>query len=66
MISMGDRAQKTGGSYQATGEIRAVFTTRAGQRRAVFEFDNPPGLLHIFNLEQLAILPADAATTENP
>lgn len=53
MIHVGDRAQKVGGSYQATGEIRALFTNRAGQSRAVFEFDSPPGLLHIFNLEQL-------------
>jgi lysozyme len=53
-LNIGERVQKIGGSYQASGEIRAVFTTRAGQKRAVFEFDEPPGMLHIFNLDQLA------------
>lgn len=53
MMNVGDRAEKIGGSYQATGEIRALFNNRAGQSRAVFEFDSPPGLLHIYNLEQL-------------
>lgn len=55
-MKAGDRAEKIGGSYQARGEIRAVFTTRSGLRRAVFEFDSPPGLLHIFNPDQLAVV----------
>lgn len=55
-MRVGDRSEKIGGSYQASGEIRAVFTTRAGLKRAVFEFDSPPGLLHIFNPDQLALV----------
>lgn len=47
------RARKVGGSYEATGTIRAAFKTRNGQQRYVFDFDEPPGLLHIFNHEQL-------------
>jgi hypothetical protein len=49
----GARVRKVGGSYQATGEVRAVLTTRAGAVRYVFEFDEPKGLLHIFNGTQL-------------
>ncbi|MBK8184860.1 MAG: hypothetical protein IPK63_19040 [Candidatus Competibacteraceae bacterium] len=41
------------GSYQATGTIRAVFITRNGEQRFVFDFDEPPGLLHIFRPAQI-------------
>ncbi len=43
----GSRARKVGGSYQATGTIRAAFLARDGSPRYVFDFDQPPGLLHI-------------------
>ena len=49
----GDRVEKHGGSYTATGTIVGIITTRAGLRRYVFEFDAPAGMLHIFNGEQL-------------
>lgn len=45
----GDRVRKIGGSYQATGEIKSAFCADDGSPRYVFRFDNPPGLLHIFN-----------------
>lgn len=50
----GDRARKVGGSYQATGTIKAAFQADDGSPRYVFRFDSPPGLLHIFNESQLA------------
>jgi len=52
-LRVGDRAMKIGGSYQATGTIVASFSTRASKPRFVFEFDTPPGLLHIFGPAQL-------------
>jgi hypothetical protein len=54
---VGDRVRKVGGSYEATGTIQAVFATRAGLIRYVFEFDSPPGLLHIFSGIQLEAKP---------
>ncbi len=56
------RAAKIGGSYQAEGTVVAEFTTLAGLKRCVFEFDQPRGMLHIFSPEQLM----RAATTEEP
>jgi hypothetical protein len=56
-LSIEDRVRKIGGSYQATGTIKAVFAADDGSPRYVFRFDNPPGLLHIFsgnNLERIA------------
>lgn len=53
VFEVGSPVRKIGGSYQATGTIRASFQTRNGQQRYVFDFDEPPGLLHIFNHEQL-------------
>ena len=55
-FSVGDRARKVGGSYQATGTIRAVFITRNGEQRFVFDFDEPPGLLHIFGPAQIELM----------
>jgi hypothetical protein len=46
-------AVKIGGSYQAEGFVVAEFTTTAGERRVVFEFTVIPGMLHIFNLNQI-------------
>lgn len=52
-LKIGDRVEKVGGSYQATGTIKAVFDADDKTPRYVFRFDNPPGLLHIFNGKQL-------------
>ena len=48
-----DRAQKVGGSYQAIGTIKAAWLADDGTPRYVFRFDNPSGMLHIFNETQL-------------
>lgn len=48
-FKVGDHVRKVGGSYQATGIIKAAFRADDGTSRYVFRFDNPPGLLHIFN-----------------
>jgi hypothetical protein len=50
----GDKVQKCGGSYQATGTIKAVFAADDGSPRYVFRFDEPAGLLHIFGENNLA------------
>lgn len=47
------RAIKTLGDYQATGTVIAEFVTTRGKTRCVFEFDMPPGMLHIFSMEQV-------------
>lgn len=52
-LKPGTRARKIGGSYQANGTIVAVFKTLAGKERVVFEFSEPNGLLHIFNINQI-------------
>jgi len=49
----GDPVRKIKGGYQANGEIRAAFTNKAGDPRYVFEFADLPGMLHIFNENQL-------------
>lgn len=49
------RAQKIGGSYQASGWIVTIFETTAGAQRVVFEFDSPKGMLHIFNIDQVQL-----------
>ncbi len=38
---------------QAAGHVVATFKTRSGAVRHVFEFDQPAGMLHIFNSEQI-------------
>lgn len=53
VFEVGSWVRKVGGSYQATGTIRAAFLTRKGEQRYVFDFDTPAGLLHIFNHDQL-------------
>lgn len=55
-FQIGDKVYKHSGSYRAYGYIRAVFTTRAGLQRVVFEFEGFPGMLHIFTPEQLEIV----------
>lgn len=49
-------ARKVGGSYEATGTVISSFKTLAGEERVVFEFDMIPGMLHIFNPNQLVPL----------
>ncbi len=61
------RARKIGGSYQADGVIVSEFLTTAGERRVVFEFDSPKGMLHIFNEAQIERVAVDAAPQQpNP
>jgi hypothetical protein len=50
----GDKVQKSGGSYQGTGTIKAVWLADDGTPRYVFRFDVPAGMCHIFNETQLA------------
>ncbi len=52
-FDVGTRVRKVGGSYEANGTVVSAFKTRAGKQRYVFEFDEPAGMLHIFNHEQL-------------
>jgi hypothetical protein len=52
-FKVGQRVEKVGGSYQATGKIVAVFQADDGTARYVFRFDQPAGLLHIFNEKNL-------------
>jgi hypothetical protein len=51
-FEVGDLVYKLSG-YPFPGEIRAIFTTKAGAQRYVVESTSLPGLLHIFNHEQL-------------
>jgi len=48
----GQSVQKIGGDYTFQGTIVAIFYKRSGQVRCVVE--NREGILHIFNLNQLA------------
>jgi hypothetical protein len=57
---------KIGGSYQAEGTIKARFLADDGTPRYVFRFDNPPGLLHIFNEKQLDHVDVDELLAEQP
>lgn len=57
-FKVGEHVRKVGGSYQATGTIKSAFLADDGTARYVFRFDNPPGLLHIFNDGQLEKLDA--------
>lgn len=58
-LSVGEWVEKIGGSYQATGTIKARFKADDGTWRYVFRFDNPAGLLHIFNGNQLQRLESE-------
>jgi hypothetical protein len=46
--------KKVGGSYAATGTIKARFRADDWSARYVFRFNQPPGLLHIFGESQLS------------
>ena len=50
---VGDRVRKVGGTYQAEGIIVGIAVTTTGDVRYVFEFEQYPGMLHIFNEGQL-------------
>lgn len=54
---IGEMVYKIGGSYQALGTIKARFLADDGTARYVFRFENPAGLLHIFNEKQLSDVP---------
>ena len=49
----GDYVRKTGGTYEADGIIVGIAVTTRGDVRYVFEFEQFPGMLHIFNEGQL-------------
>lgn len=55
---IGRQVEKTEG-YSFPGEIRSVFTNKAGQVRYVVESTVLPGMLHIFNGEQIG-MPGEA------
>ena len=52
-FQVGDHVRKTGGTYEAEGYIVGIAVTTTGQVRYVFEFEQYPGMLHIFNEGQL-------------
>ena len=56
-LEVGDVVRKTSG-YKFNGEVRAVFKTKVGVERYVVESNDAPGLLHIFNKDQLEPDPA--------
>ena len=53
-FKVGDKVRKVGGTYQAEGIIVGIAVTTSGDVRYVFEFEQYPGMLHIFNEGQLA------------
>jgi hypothetical protein len=55
-FEVGTKVRKTGGSYQADGIIVGIAVTTTGDVRYVFEFEQFPGMLHIFNGPQLVKL----------
>ena len=57
---VGDRVEKWTGDYTIAGEVRAVFTNRAGKTRYVVEHEIPGcvgGILHIYGPQNLRALP---------
>lgn len=46
ILPIGTLVEKYTGDYVLNGEVRAVFTTRAGKTRYVVEHE--PGFLHIY------------------
>jgi hypothetical protein len=50
-FQIGQKVLKFTGDYQLPGEVRAVFTTKAGKVRYVVEHD--PGFLHIYSAQNL-------------
>lgn len=60
-MKVGDRVIKTGGSFQHTGTLVAVFQTTAGAERVVIEFDAPvSGMLHVYRPDQVELLAGEA------
>ena len=55
ILEVGRRANKVGGSFQASGVIVAAFKTTEGAQRYVFEFDVPKGMLHLYSASQLEV-----------
>lgn len=59
-FSVGDRAYKNKGNYQAEGTIVGRFASEYDDNNSnmqyVFLFDNPRGLLHIFSEHQLTTI----------
>lgn len=57
MLKVGDKVNKTGGSFQHTGVVVAVFKTTLNQERIVVEFDAPVnGMLHIYRPDQVEVI----------
>lgn len=61
---VGDHVEKFTGDYHLSGEVRAVFTTRAGKTRYVVEHFK--GLLHIYSASNLRPASADAPLILSP
>lgn len=59
LFQPGDRVRKVKGSYQTTGVIAAAWYESDPVPRYVFRFDNPPGVLFIFNQSQLQPITTD-------
>jgi hypothetical protein len=53
-MKVGDKVLKYTGDYQLEGEVRAVFTTKAGKVRYVVE--HHPGFLHIYSEANLKLV----------
>jgi hypothetical protein len=51
----GDRVAKRGGDYSFVGVVLAAFSKRSGSPR--YAVENDDGLIHIFNGEQLMLVP---------
>lgn len=60
MLGVGVRVLKYTGDYQLKGEIRAVFTTKAGRVRYVVEHE--PGFLHIYSENNIKPIDEGAKT----
>jgi hypothetical protein len=52
-FAVGDRVLKHAGCYHLAGVVVAAFHTKAGRARYVVEADCLPGLLMIYNGDQL-------------
>jgi len=52
MFCVGTKVVKPKG-YPFPGEVRSVFTNRAGETRYVVESESAPGMLHIFAPTQI-------------